>query len=153
MFRSTRRLLGGLALCAGLAAALPATAAPDPAAPGAPDGRVTIIAHSAAVGVGYDWGNGTLTYRHHTYHFQLKGVTVAAVGFSSIVGHGRVYNLHRLGDFTGTYASSTGAVTAGKGIGGEFLVNGQGVQLRIDDVTRGAELSGSADGIQISLQR
>ena len=153
MTQSTRRALGGLSLCAALAAALPAMAAPDPAAPGPVDGRVTINAHSAAVGVGWDWGGGVLTYRHHTYHFDIKGLTVAAVGYSSIVGHGRVYNLHNIGDFTGTYASSTGAVTAGKGIGGQALINGQGVQLRLDEVTRGAELSGSADGIQISLRR
>ena len=152
MTRSTRRAFGGVALLAGLAAAFPAAAQHDPAAPGAVDARVTITARSAALGVGYTWGDGTLTYQRHKYHFSVKGITVADVGFSRVVGHGRVYNLHRLEDFSGTYAASTGAVTLGKGIGGQFLVNTQGVQLRIDDVTRGAELSGSADGIQLELR-
>ena len=38
MTQSTRRALGGLSLCAALAAALPAMAAPDPAAPRPGDG-------------------------------------------------------------------------------------------------------------------
>ena len=153
MTKFPRRVLGGVLLATGLAAALPAAAQRDPGHPGPVDGRITITARSIAVGVGYDWGDGTLVYNRHTYHFTVRGVTVAAVGFSRIVGHGRVYNLHRLEDFSGTYAASTGEVTAGRGIAGQALVNGQGVQIRIDDVTRGAELSGSADGIQLELRR
>ena len=153
MSRSTRRALGGVFFAASLAAALPAAAQRDPGHPGAVDGRITIVARSAALGVGYTWGDGTLSYHRHTYHFAVRGVSVADVGFSRIVGHGRVYNLHRVEDFSGTYGAATGAVTVGRGIAGQFLQNGQGVQIRIDDVTRGAELSGSADGIQLELRR
>ena len=153
MMKFTRHALGGVCLAACLAAALPATAQTDPGHPGAVDGRVTITERSVAVGVGVTRGEGTLYYRRHTYHFSVRGVTVAAVGFSEVVGHGRVYNLHRLEDFNGTYAASTGEVTAGHGIAGQALVNGKGVQIRIDSVTSGAELSGSADGIQIELRR
>lgn len=147
----TRRLAGGLALAA--LAVAPAFAAQDPGHPGPVEGYVTIVAHSADLGVGYTWGDGTLRWHHRTYHFSVKGVNVAAVGYSTIVGHGRVYNLHRLGDFDGTYASSTGEATIVNGIGGQALVNTNGVQLRIDNVTRGARLSGSADGIQLELRR
>ncbi len=83
----------------------------------------------------------------------MRGVTVADVGFSRIVGHGRVYNLHRLADFSGTYGAATGEATLGSGLGGQFLKNGQGVEIGIDDVTRGARLAGSADGIQLELRR
>ena len=157
MARLTRRTLAGVAFAAGLAAALPistpVSAAQDPAHPGPIDGRVTIVARAAAVGVGYTWGDGTLSFHGHRYPFSVRGVTVADVGFSRIIGHGRVYNLHRLEDFSGTYAASTGEATLGNGIGGQILENGQGVQLRIDDVTKGARLSGSADGIQLELRR
>jgi hypothetical protein len=149
----TRRTLAGLVIAGGLAAALPAAAQRDPEAPGPVVGRVTIYARAAALGVGYTWGDGTLRYAGRSYRFALKGVTVADVGFSRIVGHGRVYNLHRLADFSGTYGAATGEATLGNGIGGQFLKNGQGVELRIDDVTKGARLSGSADGIQIELRR
>ncbi|WP_158743057.1 hypothetical protein [Acidisphaera sp. L21] len=149
----TRRIVGGFVLAASVAAAAPAFAQRDPAAPGPVVGRVTITAKAAAVGVGYTWGNGVLTYAGHRYRFTVKGVTVADVGFSTIVGHGRVYNLHRLSDFSGTYAAATGEATLGNGLGGQFLKNGQGVELRIDDVTKGARLSGSADGIQLEIVR
>ena len=153
MTKTSRRVFGGLALAAGLAAALPAAAQRDPAAPGAVDGRITMVARGAALGVGYTWGDGTLYYRRHRYHFSVRGVTVADVGYSRIVGHGRVYNLHRLEDFNGTYGAATGEATLVNGLSGQFLQNGQGVQIRIDDVTRGARLAGSADGIQFELRR
>ena len=152
MQTTTRRLLGGLLLATGLTAALPALAQRDPAAPGRVDGRLTLQARGAALGVGYTWGDGTLAYRGHSYHFAVHGVTVADVGFSRIVGRGRVYNLHRVEDFNGTYAASTGEATLGRGLAGQILQNGQGVQIRIDDVTRGARLQGSADGIQLEIR-
>ena len=129
-----------------------AVAAPDPVAPGAVDATVTINAKAAAVGIGYSWGDGVLRFHGHSYHFGVKGITIADVGYASVIGHGRVYKLHALKDFSGTYAASTGEVTAGKGIGGEILQNGNGVQIRIDEVTKGARLTGAADGIQLTLR-
>ncbi len=153
---ATRRVLASFAsvgaTVAFLASAVPASAQRDPAAPGPVVGRVVIQAKGAALGVGYTWGGGTLTYGGRRYHFSIKGITVADVGFSRIVGHGRVYNLHRLADFSGTYGAATGEATLGNGIAGQYLKNGQGVEIRLDDVTRGARLSGSADGIQLELR-
>ena len=151
MATSIRYAISGMILAGSLAAATPTFAQADPAAPGPVVGRVVISARAAAVGVGYTWGNGTLTYHGHRYRFTVKGVTIADVGYSRILGHGRVYNLHRLSDFSGNYGAATGEATLVNGLGGQFLKNAQGVELRIDDVTRGARLSGSADGIQLEL--
>ena len=148
----SRRTLGAVALTLAATASLPALAARDPVAPRTVSGTVTIQAKSADVGVGYTWGDGVLRFHGHSYPFEVKGVNVAAVGFSTVVGRGRVYNLRKVSDFTGTYASSTGEVTADRGIGGQVLVNNAGVQIRLDNVTRGARLSGSADGIQLTLK-
>ncbi len=128
------------------AASLPLAAQAADGGPGPVVGRVTIVAKAAALGVGYTWGNGTLYFRHHTYHFTVKGVTVADVGY------GRVYKMDRLSQFSGTYAAATGEATLGNGIGGQFLTNGNGVQIRVDEVSKGARLSGSADGIQLTLR-
>jgi len=141
-------------LAAGLGLALvsmPAMAAKDPGAPGPVSGRVTITAKAADIGVGYTWGNGVLRYKGHDYHFKVKGVDVAAVGYSTIVGHGRVYNLKHLRDFDGTYGAANGEATLGNGVGGRYLKNGNGVELRIDDVTKGARLSGGGQGIELTL--
>lgn len=150
---ATRRL-ALLAACAAPLALAPAAHAQrrDPGVRGPVSGTITLSAKGAAVGVGYTWGDGTLRYGGHTYHFTVDGITVADVGFSRISGTGRVYNLHRLQDFSGTYAAATGEATLGNGIGGQILENGNGVQIRVDQVTRGARLQGSADGIKLTLR-
>ena len=139
------------AAAAVLASATGAFAA-DPGVHSAIDGRVIIHAKSANVGVGWSWGEGTLIYHHHHYPFSVQGLNVAAVGFSTVTGHGRVYNLHNLHDFDGTYAQSHGEATLGTGIGGSALINGNGVQIRIDDVTKGAQLAGATSGIELKLK-
>ena len=130
---------------------LPALAAQDPGVSGRPDGTVTITSQAADIGIGATWGHGVLRYQGHRYGFSVKGVDVAAVGYSKIVGHGRVYNLKHLHDFDGTYAATTGEATVGKGLGGTALTNGNGVGLRIDDMTKGARLAGAAQGIELTL--
>lgn len=154
---STRRLVvlaAVAALAAGpaLAPAASAQARHDPGASGPVAGTIVINAQGAAVGVGYTWGDGVLRFGGRSYHFSVDGVTVADVGYSRITGRGRVYNLKRLQDFSGTYAAATGEATAGTGIGGQVLRNGNGVEIRVDQVTRGARLQGSADGIKLTLK-
>jgi hypothetical protein len=144
-----------LALAATAAAALfalPALAA-DPLVNSKPDGTLLLTAKAAAAGIGYTWGNGTLYYEGHQYPFSVKGITVADVGFAEVTGRGRVYHLNHLADFSGTYAAAIGEATVGHGIGGEILRNGNGVMIRVDEITKGARLAGSGDGIQLTLQR
>jgi hypothetical protein len=140
------------AMAAGLLTATTAFAAPDPGAPGPVSGTMVLSAQGAAAGVGYTWGDGILNYRGHQYHFTVSGVTIADVGYSKVTGRGRVYKLRKLSDFSGTYAASTGEATAGSGIGGQILENANGVQIRVDQTTRGARLQGSADGIKLTLK-
>ncbi|MCQ8277116.1 hypothetical protein NFI95_01455 [Acetobacteraceae bacterium KSS8] len=127
--------------------------AEDPGVTGKPDGYVTITQKSADVGVGASWGHGVLLFDHHKYGFSVKGVDIAAVGFSNITGKGRVYNLKNLHDFDGTYAAANGEATVGKGLGGQILKNGNGVELRIDTFTKGARLAGAAQGIELTLDK
>ncbi|MBV8914928.1 MAG: hypothetical protein JOZ05_18055 [Acetobacteraceae bacterium] len=150
---SPRRIVLASA-CLALLAALPTRAAPrrDTGHYGPASGTITISARGAAAGVGYTWGDGVLRYGGHKYPFTVNGVTVADVGFSRVNGRGRVYNLRRLQDFTGTYVAATGEATLGNGIGGQVLRNGNGVEIRVDEVTHGARLQGSADGIRLTLK-
>ena len=141
-----------LVLAALLAALATPAAARDVGTSGAPSGTITLQSRTIAVGVGLTRGDGVLTFHGRRYPFEIKGITVADVGFSRLSGRGRVYNLTRVEDFAGTYAASTGEVTAGRGRAGQALVNSSGVQIRVDNITRGAELAGSADGIQITLK-
>jgi hypothetical protein len=117
-----------------------------------PAGTITINARSVAAGVGYTWGGGRLSFHGHHYNFDVKGLSVLDVGASRIYGHGTVYNLKRLSDFSGTYAAADASATAGKGSGVEYLRNANGVVIKVDDTTRGAELQASADGVQLTLK-
>ncbi|MBE7212313.1 MAG: hypothetical protein INR65_14930 [Gluconacetobacter diazotrophicus] len=142
-------LLGGFLLAAVSSPAF--SAGQDPGVSEKPDGTVTIIEKSADIGIGGTWGSGTLHWHGHSYPFTLKGGDIGAVGYSKTIGHGRVYNLKKLEDFNGTYAAANGAVTAGSGVGGQALVNGSNVGLRIDQKSSGGRLAGAAQGIQIEL--
>jgi hypothetical protein len=148
-----RTVLG--AACAVLLAGGTQAATPhrrDPGVAGPASGTITLSARGGAVGVGYTWGDGTLRYGGHKYPFSVNGISIADVGFSRVSGHGRVYNLHRLQDFSGTYVAATGEATLGRGLGGQVLRNANGVEIRVDQVTQGARLQGSADGIRLTLR-
>lgn len=153
---STRRLML-TAAAAGVLALAPAMFSPasaaDPVAPGAVNATLTLSAQGAAAGVGYTWGDGILKFHGRSYHFTVNGVSIADVGYSKVTGKGRVYHLKNLADFSGTYAAATGQATAGtSGIGGQILENANGVQIRVDQVSRGARLQGSVDGITLTLK-
>ena len=153
---ATRRLVVASVL-AGLAgmSSLPGQAMAqrrDPGVSGPVSGTLTLRAQGAAAGIGYTWGDGTLRYGSRSYRFSVNGINVADIGYSKVSGRGRVYNLHRLQDFSGTYAAATGQATVGSGIGGQVLRNANGVEIRIDQTTRGARLEGSVDGIKLALR-
>ncbi len=141
-----------MALLAGLVVAPAASFARDPGATGPITGHIVLSAKGAGVGVGYTWGDGILTFKGKSYPFSVNGVTIADVGFSRISGRGRVYHLAKLQDFSGTYVAATGEATVGNGLSGQILQNANGVQIRVDNVTRGARLQGSADGIKLELK-
>jgi hypothetical protein len=149
----TRRLSLAVA-AATMLATVPALAQQhrDPGVSGPVSGTIFMAAQGAAAGIGYTWGDGVLHYGRRSYHFSVNGVTVADVGYSKVTGRGRVYGLKRLQDFSGTYVASTGEATLVNGIGGQILRNANGVQIRVDQVTRGARLQGSADGITLTLK-
>lgn len=148
----TRRLSLAIAAAAALAA-MPAMAQRrDPGTSGPVSGTILLSAQGAAAGVGYTWGDGVLRYGGRSHHFTVSGVTIADVGYSKVTGRGRVYHLKRLQDFSGTYAAATGEATLVNGIGGQVLRNSNGVEIRVDQTTRGARLQGSADGITLTLK-
>ena len=144
------RAARGLALAAGIVAL---GLASQQARAAATDGTITLTAKSADVGVGWTWGNGVLHWHGHNYPFSVKGLNIAAVGYSSVTAHGVVHNLKHLHDFDGTYAASTGEATVDRGIQGQALVNSNGVQIEISGATKGARLSGAVNGIQLTLNQ
>ncbi|GAN54609.1 hypothetical protein [Tanticharoenia sakaeratensis] len=118
---------------------------------GTPVGHIVLTAKSADVGVGYTWGEGTLSYGHHTYHFHVSGADIAAVGYATVEARATVYDLKHVHDFDGTYGALSGEATLDKGLGGAVLSNSNGVRLKLDSVTKGARLAAGAQGLTFTL--
>src|SRR3954468_23647773 len=80
------------------------------------DGTVDFTGASAAVGVGYTWGSGTLHYKGKDYPFSASGLTLADIGGGTNVVTGEVYKLSNVSDFAGNYSvAQSGAALVGGG--------------------------------------
>ena len=81
----------------------PPPAAPPSANLGATEGTVTFTGGAVAIGVGFQWGNGTLTYQGRQYSFRVDGLSVVDVGVTRVTGSGTVRNLRNVADFSLTH--------------------------------------------------
>jgi hypothetical protein len=70
-----------------------------------------------AVGVGYSWGSGTLTFKGKKYPVQVEGLSVGEVGVSKATAQGEVFDLKKVEDFSGTYTAGEAGATMGGGAG------------------------------------
>jgi len=117
-----------------------------------PDGTVDFTGASAAIGVGYSWGSGTLHYKGRDYPFSASGLTLADVGGGANVVAGEVYKLAKVEDFPGTYsaAQSGAALVGGGGIG--YLENPKGVIVKVTSNTTGARLNLGVGGVEVTMK-
>jgi Cu/Ag efflux protein CusF len=113
-------------------------------------GTVEIESKAVAIGIGFQWGGGTLTmYDGSTHEFKLKGLSVLDVGVSSVSAVGEVYKLTDPKDFTGTYfAGQAGGALVG---GGASIVmkNKKGVVMRLESKQKGVRLTLAPEGISV----
>jgi len=117
-----------------------------------PLGEVTIEATQVAAGVGWTWGGGTLKFKDKTYPFDIKGLNVAAVGFSKISAKGDVYNLKDAADLAGTYVTVGAGAAVIKGKAGLVMRNDKGVVINLLSNQTGVQLSLGTDGLAISMK-
>jgi hypothetical protein len=136
-------------------AALPAAFAADapPVSDSTPaDGSVELTGGAVAAGVGYTWGDGSLTFKNHKHNFNISGVSIVDVGASSYSASGTVYHLNKLSDFDGNYFSlSAGAAVAGGG-DAVYLKNQNGVVIKLAATEVGLRFNLAASGVNISLK-
>lgn len=108
---------------------------------------------SAAAGVGWTWGSGTLTYQGKSYLVKVSGLSVGEVGITEAVASGTVHHLKSVDDFDGVYVAGSAAATAGTGKGISGLVNVKGVTIDLKSDTKGASLKVAAEGLKLSIER
>lgn len=115
------------------------------------EGTISFSGGAVAIGIGFQWGNGTLTYQGRQYPFRMDGLSVVDVGISRVTGTGQVHNLRNISDFSGNYVSiSAGATVAG---GGSVtnLRNQNGVVIDGVSTAQGVRLTLAPGGVNITL--
>jgi hypothetical protein len=118
-----------------------------------PDATLTLSEGSVAVGIGWSWGKGVLTYQGKPQHFKIKGLSLGEVGITKAEATGRVFNLKKLEDFAGTYMAGTVEGTIAAGAGETVMKNKKGVVIYLSPQTKGVNLKIAAEGVNFSLEK
>jgi len=114
-------------------------------------GTVSFSGGAVALGVGFQWGSGVLTFRGRQYPFRVHGLSVLDVGATRVSATGTVRNLNNVADFSGNYVAATaGATLAGGGSIGS-LRNQNGVVINGITTQQGLRLTLAASGLNLTL--
>jgi opacity protein-like surface antigen len=150
-----RSKLVALAVCAVLSVAAYAGDADSPAPvanDASPDGSVNLKGGSVAVGIGYTWGDGELTFHKGSHAFSIHAVPIVDVGVTNYTASGNVYNLKQLADFAGDYVAAGAGVTLAGGGTAVYLKNEHDVVIKLIATDVGLKFKLSADGVHIGLK-
>src|SRR5881628_2118762 len=120
-----------------------------------PDATLRLSGGSFAAGIGFSWGNGTLTYKGKDYPVSVNGLSVGKVGITGSSAYGDVFNLKHLHDFNGHYnvgAAGTRGVTLGGGKSGTLMSNQAGVIVRISATQSGVAVNATGGGVDMQIK-
>ena len=120
-----------------------------------PDATLRLSTGGFALGIGVNWGSGTLTYRGKDYPVKVKGLSVGRVGATSSSAYGEVFNMKHLQDFSGHYdvgGAGTRGVTLGAGRTGTIMSNHAGVIIRVSSTQQGVAVNATGGGVDLQLQ-
>lgn len=118
-----------------------------------PDATLTLSKGQVAVGIGWSWGEGVLAFKGKHYPFKVEGLSVGDVGITKAEAEGKVYNLKKLEDFNGTYASAAAEATVGVGAGASAMKNEKGVVIHLFPKTKGVNLKLAGEGVKFTLEK
>ena len=118
----------------------------------APSGTVSIETKAVAIGVGFSWGEGVLTFQGKEYSFKIKGLSVIDVGVSSVSAQGEVYHLNKVEDFAGTFSAAEAGAAVGGGAGAQAMKNQNGVVMKVTSKKAGIQLKLAPEGIKVEMK-
>jgi hypothetical protein len=121
-----------------------------------PDATLRLSGGSFAVGIGFSWSKGTLTYKGKDYPVKVNGLSIGKVGITSASAYGEVYNLRHLQDFNGHYqagGAGTRGVTLGGGRKTTTLRNQAGVIVALSSTQQGVDVNATGGGVGMQIQR
>ena len=117
-----------------------------------PSGTVSIETKAVALGVGFSWGEGVLTFQGKEYPFKIKGLSVIDIGVSSISAQGNVYHLNKIEDFAGTFSAVEAGIAVGGGAGAQSMKNQNGVLMEVTSRKAGIQLKLAPEGLKVEMK-
>jgi hypothetical protein len=149
-----RRVLLGLAAAASIAILADWAWAQKPPAHTAPTtALIEFKGGAVAVGIGFSWGGGTVTFDGKQYPISVNGLSALDVGASKYSASGTVRNLHNIKDIEGTYmAGELGATVAGGGSVAS-MKNDKGVIIDFNTTRAGLQFTIAPKGATIKLKK
>jgi hypothetical protein len=118
-----------------------------------PDATLKLSEGQVALGIGWSWGKGVLTYKGKDYPFKVEGLSVGDVGVTKADAVGNVYNLKKMSDFNGTYTSAAAQGTLGGGAGVSTMKNQNGVVINLESTTQGVNVKVAGEGVKFTLDK
>jgi hypothetical protein len=118
-----------------------------------PDATLTLTEGQVALGIGWSWGKGVLTYKGKKYPFKVEGLSVGDIGITKAEATGNVNNLKKLDDFSGKYLSAAAEATVGLGAGAVAMQNDKGVVVYLLPKTKGVNLKLAGEGVKFTLEK
>ena len=115
-------------------------------------GTIKLESASVALGIGVEWGHGTLTLHDGTTHkIKITGLSVLDLGVSEIKATGEVFNLVELKDLGGTFFAGEAGIAVGLGGSATAMKNDNGVVMQLTSSQKGIKLTLAPEGLSIKL--
>jgi hypothetical protein len=115
------------------------------------DATVKMTGGLVAVGMGYGWGHGTISYQGTDQTFCVHGLSLGEVAAASLKAEGLVFNLNSLKDFSGRYFAISAGVALVHGESAAMLKNERGVTMQLETQVRGLRFNIATSGLRIAL--
>ena len=118
-----------------------------------PDATIRISSGSVALGIGWSWGKGTLTYKGKEYPLSVKGLSIGKVGVTGATASGEVYHLKSLKDFDGNFTAAGAGITLIGGRSAVTMSNQNNVRVRVVSTNRGVDLTLGGGGVELKIKK
>jgi hypothetical protein len=115
------------------------------------DATVKMTGGLVAVGLGYGWGHGTVSYQGTEQAFCVRGLSVGDFALANLKAQGLVFHLNSLSDFSGRYFAMSTGVAVARGESAAILKNEHGVTMQLETAVRGLRFNLAASSLRIIL--
>ena len=116
-------------------------------------GTLEMKIKAVALGVGVEWGGGSLDMYDGTSHeFKVSGLTLLDVGITGVEATGEVYHLVEAKDLEGTFFSGEAGAVLVKGASALSMKNRNGVVVKLKSAQKGARLTLAVEGLKLKMK-